>query len=103
LIVTTHANAKYSRVNWDTPADDVIADLEAVVKQYLQDGATITSTQLKKWRYSVPLITYPQEYLMAEGLPNLVFAGDAFGGRGRVEGAFMSGISAGQSLVESLG
>ena len=102
-IITTHASAKFSRQNWDAPENDIINQLESVVKPYLKNGSTITNTQLKKWRYSVPLITYPKEYFMAKGLPNLVLAGDAFGGRGRVEGAFMSGIAAGQALIESLG
>ncbi len=102
-VVTTHASAKYSRQNWDAPEADIIAELESAVTPYLEDGSTIKNTQLKKWRYSVPLTTYPKEYLMAKGLPNLAFAGDAFGGRGRVEGAFLSGISAGNALIESLG
>lgn len=103
LIVTSHASAKFSRINWDAPENDIITQLEAAVKPHLKEGATITHTQLKKWRYSIPLLTYPKEFLMAKGLPNLVFAGDAFGGRGRVEGAFMSGIAAGKALIESLG
>lgn len=103
VIVTTHTSAKYSRKHWDTPEQDIIDELEAVVEPYLDNGSTILSTQLKKWRYSVPLITYPKEYFMAKGLPRLVFAGDAFGGRGRVEGAFVSGIAAGQALADELG
>lgn len=101
-IVTSHANAKYSRQNWDAPEADIIAELESAVKPYLAEGASIKSTQLKKWRYSVPLTTHPKEYLMSKDLPNLIFAGDAFGGRGRIEGAFTSGISAGQAIAESL-
>ena len=102
VIVTTHAGAKFSRQNWDAPENDIIWELESSVKPYLKKGSKITHTQLKKWRYSVPLITYPKECFVARNLPNLVFAGDAFGGRGRVEGAFMSGISAGQALIEAL-
>ncbi len=101
-IITSHANAKFSRQNWDAPEADIIRALESAVQPYLKAGATITHTQLKKWRYSVPLTTHPQEYLLARGLPPLVFAGDAFGGRGRVEGAFMSGLAAGEALATAL-
>lgn len=101
-IITSHASAKYSRQNWDAPEGDIVAELESAVKPHLKNGGKIMSTQLKKWRYSVPLTTYPKEYLLAKGLPSLAFAGDAFGGRGRVEGAFKSGISAGEALIESL-
>lgn len=101
-IVTSHANAKFSRQNWDASEADIVLELESAVLPYLAPGARITHTQLKKWRYSVPVTTYPHECLPARDLPHLVFAGDAFGGRGRVEGAFMSGIAAGNSMADSL-
>jgi len=101
-LVTSHANAKFSRQNWDAPEADIIRELESAVQPYLKDGARIVRTQLKKWRYSVPLTTHADECLLAAGLPPLVFAGDAFGGRGRVEGAFLSGIAAGNTLADAL-
>ena len=101
-IVTSHANAKFSRQNWDASEEDIVRELESAVLPYLCAGAKIAHTQLKKWRHSVPLTTHPHECLLARDLPPLVFAGDAFGGRGRVEGAFMSGIAAGKTMVDAL-
>ena len=101
-LVTSHANAKFSRQNWDAPEADIIRELESAVQPHLKDGARIVRTQLKKWRYSVPLTTHADECLLANNMPPLVFAGDAFGGRGRVEGAFLSGIAAGHALAEAL-
>ncbi len=101
-IITSHANAKFSRQNWDASEADIIRALESAVQPYLAEGARIVQTQLKKWRYSVPLTTHPQECLRAKGLPPLVFAGDAFGGRGRVEGAFTSGLAAGEAMAAAL-
>ena len=101
-IVTSHANAKFSRQNWDASEADIVLELESAVRPYLKEGARIVNTQLKKWRYSVPLTTYPHECLLAKDLPALVFAGDAFGGRGRVEGAFMSGLAAGDAMADAL-
>ena len=101
-IITTHASPKYSRQHWDAPPADIIAKLEAALRPHLQPGGRIVNTQLKKWRCSIPLTTHPHECLLAKDLPNLVFAGDAFGGRGRVEGAFMSGIAAGHALAAAL-
>ncbi len=103
VIVTTHADVKFSRQHYDEPDDVIRPKLEAALQPYLKDGATISKTQVKRWRYSIPYITYPKEYLLAENLPNLAFAGDAFGGRGRVEGAFLSGISAGTAISDVLG
>lgn len=101
-VVTSHANAKYSRLNWDAPEADIIRELESAVQPYLKESARIVRTQLKKWRYSVPLTTHAEDCLLADKLPPLVFAGDAFGGRGRVEGAFLSGIAAGNALADAL-
>jgi len=101
-VVTSHANAKYSRQNWDAPEADIIRELESAVQPYLKEGARIVRTQLKKWRYSVPLTTHAEDCLLADELPPLAFAGDAFGGRGRVEGAFLSGIAAGTALADAL-
>ena len=101
-IITSHANAKFSRQNWDASEADIIRELESAVLPYLRGDGKIVSTQLKKWSYSVPLTTYPHECLVARDLPGLVFAGDAFGGRGRVEGAFVSGIAAGKALADIL-
>ena len=101
-VVTSHANAKFSRQNWDAPEADIVRELESAVQPYLKSGARIVHTQLKKWRYSVPLTTHADECLLADSLPPLVFAGDAFGGRGRVEGAFLSGIAAGNALADEL-
>ena len=101
-IITSHANAKFSRQNWDASEADIIRALESAVQPFLKPGAQIVQTQVKKWRYSVPLTTHPQECLLAQDLPPLVFAGDAFGGRGRVEGAFLSGIAAGETMAEAL-
>lgn len=101
-IITSHANAKFSRQNWEASEADIIRALESAVQPYLADDAQIVQSQLKKWRYSVPLTTHPQEYLRAKGSPPLVFAGDAFGGRGRVEGAFVSGLAAGEAMAAAL-
>jgi renalase len=98
-IITLHAEARYSRENYDAPESDVLAFLEEALKPYLGSNAQIVERQLKKWRYSVPVITHPHDFIQAKGYP-LFFAGDAFGGRGRVEGAFMSGFETGKAIVQ---
>lgn len=98
-IITLHAEARYSRSQYDAPDEETLTFMRKELQNYLAKGTTIKSEQLKKWRYSVPLTTYPHDVLKAERLP-LIFAGDAFGGRGRVEGAFMSGLAAGKTAIE---
>ena len=54
--------------------------------------------QLKRWRYALPTTLHPERYLLATGIPTLAFAGDAFGWP-RVEGAALSGLTAGDALA----
>jgi len=100
-IITTHAGARWSRQHYDEPDKETLEALRATFEPFLSPGARIIEEQLKKWRYSVPLVTHPRDTLVARGLP-LAFAGDAFGGRGRVEGAYISGMAAGEALIDLL-
>lgn len=101
-IVTLHVEARYSRQHYDDPDETTLAFLQETLMPHLKPGATIREKQLKKWRYSVPLTTYPKDMMAAEGLP-LYFAGDAFGGRGRIEGAYISGLAASEAILKALG
>lgn len=96
-VITTHAEVRFSRAHYDDADDVLLAKLREPVETRLKSGAKIVEEQLKKWRYSIPLVTHPHDCLVARGLP-LAFAGDAFGGRGRVEGAYLSGWSAAAGL-----
>ncbi len=101
-VITMHVESRYSRAHFDDPDEETLEFLRTELKRHLQNGAVIKEEQLKKWRYSVPLTTYHRDTLVATGLP-LAFAGDAFGGRGRVEGAYLSGLAAGKAILEVLG
>jgi predicted NAD/FAD-dependent oxidoreductase len=100
-IVTMHVESRFSRSHYDDPDEQLLAFLQDELKKHLKNGAVIKEAQLKKWRYSVPLTTYHRDTLLATGLP-LAFAGDAFGGRGRVEGAYLSGLAAAQAILDTL-
>jgi len=57
---------------------------------------------LKKWRYAKPLQTWPARFARsAEGTAPFYLVGDAFGGP-RVEGAFLSGTDAAETLLQDL-
>lgn len=98
-VLTLHANAAFSRAHYDDAEPHTLAVFDEALAPYLAADATITERQLKKWRYSIPTVTHPDETLQAKELP-LFFAGDAFGGRGRVEGAFLSGTAAGKAIAQ---
>lgn len=98
-IITVHIDGLNSRQRYDLPDEDNLAWIEAMLKPILGEDARISEAQLKKWRYASPLTTHPFDTLVCDDLP-LAFAGDAFGGRGRVEGAYLSGLAAGMALAE---
>lgn len=93
-VLTVHTEKRYSKAKMDAPDEEIIADLQQTIAPYLGDSH-VTDSRVVRWRYSIPLTTYPRDILTCDPLP-LVFAGDAFGGRGRFEGAYISGELAAQ-------
>lgn len=101
VIITVQAGPDYSCNLWEKPADEVLAALQIGLEPYLGPDARIREAQLKRWRYALPTTTHPERCLVAETLPPLAFAGDAFDGP-RVEGAALSGLAAGRMLTKQL-
>jgi predicted NAD/FAD-dependent oxidoreductase len=93
--LTIHAAPEFSQKKWaateEVIADQMISAAQAWIKS--EPG----SYQLHRWRYSKPKRLHPKPFLYLENPASLVFAGDAFAGP-RVEGAAISGISAGEFL-----
>jgi predicted NAD/FAD-dependent oxidoreductase len=95
--LTVHVGAAGSRDWWDL-ADAEVVDL-VVAELGALTGATPTviDRSVQRWRYARPATQHPERCLAAEGLPPLVFAGDAFG-EAKVEGAVRSGWAAAAAL-----
>lgn len=103
-VLTIQASEQYSRQMWSAPDGRILASMKTALEIFLGQGATVRESQLKRWRYSRPLVTHPERYLAANlggGNPPLLFAGDAFGGP-RVEGAVLSGLAAGEKMKSLL-
>jgi predicted NAD/FAD-dependent oxidoreductase len=100
-IVTAQASPAFSRQLWDKPDEQALEWIEAEARPHWSPVVTVEEAQLKRWRYAQVTVTHPERFLAAEGLPPLLFAGDAFGGP-RIEGAALSGLAAGQRLLELL-
>jgi len=98
-LLTVHASPKTSHQLWSLPDNEALAELRAATRPYVDARAKIREAHLKRWNYSLPHHIHPEPYLMAENLPPLVFAGDAFGGP-RVEGAALSGVAAARAILE---
>lgn len=89
--VTFHANPQWSAEHWDTPHDEAENLLKIAAQSYL-DGATITASNFKRWRFATPQRNWPDR-TWSNGARTMVVAGDAFAGP-RVEGAALSGLDA---------
>jgi renalase len=100
-LVTLQASEQYSRQMWPAPDERILSAFRTELRIFMADDAVIQKAQLKRWRYSRPLVTHPDRYLDAIMPKPLLFAGDAFGGP-RVEGAYLSGLAAGQRALEYL-
>lgn len=100
-VITTHAESRWSRQYYDEADDVILGEMRAALKPYLGDNAKIIEEQVKRWRYSVPLTTHPADS-MTLGNMALVLAGDGFGGRGRVEGAYLSGLHAAKQVIHMM-
>jgi predicted NAD/FAD-dependent oxidoreductase len=101
-ILTMEASPGYSRQLYDRTDEDILKSFRVDLQPFLSQTGRIVGAQLKRWRYSQPMSSYPERCLVIEGQTPLVFAGDAFG-EPRVEGAVLSGIAAGDALVSLLG
>ena len=97
-VITAHASPEFSREHWGLAESEALTFIQAELQSLLDPSARVRESQLKRWRYSLPLVIHPERLLQASELPPLVFAGDAFGGP-RVEGAALSGLAAGHALL----
>ncbi len=96
-LITMHANSAFSQTHYNAPEQETLAQFVAALRPHLADTALIQEAQLKKWRYALPTMLHPARTLLAQGLPPLAFAGDAFL-EARIEGAALSGLAAAQAV-----
>lgn len=101
LVVTVHTNEEYSRILANQADRQVLAALAKGLEPFLTPSSHIVEAQLKRWPYARPITLHPERCLVAQKLPPLAFAGDAFG-EARVEGAFLSGLTVGKILAARL-
>lgn len=96
--VTFHVGNNASRARWSMPDDVLHAALVGDATPWL-GGATVTESQLVRWRYAGPTVPWPEPCLVVqEGPRPIVLAGDAFDGP-KFEGAFRSGLAAARTLL----
>jgi hypothetical protein len=96
--VTFHTAHALSAELWNKSDADILAELRPHAEAAL--GTTsMLEIQVKKWRFAGPVEPWPERCAVIATTPGpVVVAGDAFGGP-KVEGAFLSGLAAAESVL----
>jgi predicted NAD/FAD-dependent oxidoreductase len=100
-IVTAHANPIMSKIWYEAPKGELVGLFMRELRPFLSQNSTVKAHHIQRWRYALPTELHPQRTLLADELPPLAFAGDAYNGP-RVEGAALSGLAAAEALMQYL-
>ena len=97
--LTFHANDHVSASRYDE-ADETLRSHLLTEAEPFFGGAVVVACEVKRWRFARPSVTHVGRSfnIGANAGGSVVFAGDAFG-EGRVEGAFLSGLAAAESII----
>ncbi len=95
--VTIHTGPKFSRQNWDNNDDYLVREISKYAENYL--GSKIVDYQIHRWKYSFAKTLFANTCVAIEDPGLVILAGDAFAAP-KIEGAFLSGTSAAQKLIE---
>lgn len=97
--LTLLAGPEFSRQFWELGDDLVAFRLFGCIQSRL--GRPLAEYQVKRWRLARASATIPERHLAADSPHPVVFAGEGLGGD-RSEGAWLSGISAGEWMANRL-
>ena len=95
--LTFHLGPQASTEHWESEPEQLIGLVKGELRRRGKE-LEIGDMQVHRWRYSQPTVLHEESFLVAEGVPNLVFAGDAFAGP-KIEGAALSGLSAAEAML----
>jgi len=97
-----HARGGWSAERYEHEDATVLAELVPAARAvWERAGVTdeVGEIHLKRWRYSLPTMSVGAACVRVATTGPLVLAGDAFGDRPRMEGAWLSGMAAAGMLV----
>ncbi len=102
--VVVHAEAEWSAAHAHQTDEQLIAALTALAAPLLTgwsggDWSSPAAATLTRWQHSLATATIDEPFLDAGLAAPVLLAGDAFGGRPRVEGAVLSGLAAAAALI----
>ncbi len=99
--LTLHLSESWSHDLWETADDEVVERVWAAAAAQLGSAVPIEA-QVQRWRYAGPTTMWPQRCVLWGDAPVVALAGEAFDGP-KVEGAYLSGLAAGEALLSGFG
>lgn len=100
-VLTMHISPQKSRLWALSPAHEIEGVFRQEIRPFLAKDSVIKKITVHYWPYAIPTTTHPARTLLAQNVPPLAFAGDAFAGP-RVEGAALSGLAAAMQINQQL-
>lgn len=98
--ITIHAETKFSKDCFDASDSMIAKKLLKVAERWI--GSGVRMWRVRRWQHAAPKTTTDDlSCVMSADPAPIVFAGDGFCGP-RVEGAFVSGLEAAQTLIDQL-
>ncbi|MFO7774970.1 MAG: FAD-dependent oxidoreductase [Candidatus Hydrogenedentota bacterium] len=94
--ITLHSDADWAEQHWESPDEASVPPLLAAARPFLR--SRIVSWESHRWGFAFPHTTFGQPFFYNSAC-RLLLAGDGFGGP-RIEGAALSGLEAGNFLLE---
>ena len=102
--VTIHLSNRTSADLWGASDDEVIDRALAAAADHLgpaADRSAALAVHVQRWRYAGPVACWPDPTVVWGHAPTIALAGEAFAGP-KVEGAFLSGRAAADTIAASL-
>jgi predicted NAD/FAD-dependent oxidoreductase len=99
VAVTIHAGPVFSQEYWHADDEEIHKTLVDTASKWL--GSNVAAYQIHRWRFSQSIGKSSRNFVFFDTPAPLIVTGDAFCG-GRIEGAAISGISAGEFLSDHL-
>lgn len=99
--LTLHLSESWSHELWDAADVEIVERVWAAASAHLGSALPIEA-HVQRWRYAGPTQMWPDPFVLWGDDPIVALAGEAFAGP-KVEGAYLSGLAAGEALLERLG
>ncbi len=100
-VITMHISPQKSKLWALSPAHEIEGVFRQEIRPFLAKNSVIKKISVHYWPHAIPTTTHPARTLLAQNVPPLVFAGDAFAGP-RVEGAALSGLAAAMQINQQI-